>query len=179
MQVEVSLNEASLSHRQMSMPKPVCPNMATVTSIASAGPGQRRSSTPGGLRWARSHPPPQSIFPRARDGRSLPRCGELTFRTLPRRRPRARTPKDSVPWRRSSREQRAQNRPVPVSTASWRQDLRRTHQPVTGRSDRPRSTWPNQARLALPRGHAVLQTGALSWLEQFQIDALMFVKGIV
>jgi hypothetical protein len=80
------------SHRQMSMPKPVCPNMATVTPIASAGPGRRRSSTPGGLRWARSHPPPESIFPRARDGRSLPRCGELTSRTSSRHRAPNREP---------------------------------------------------------------------------------------
>jgi hypothetical protein len=37
----------------------------------------------------------------------------------------------------------------PVSTTSWRYGLRRTCRLVTGRSHRPRSTWPNQARLAL------------------------------
>jgi hypothetical protein len=36
----------------------------------------------------------------------------------------------------------------PVSTTSWRYRLRRTCRLVTGRPHRPRSTWPDQARLA-------------------------------
>jgi len=38
----------------------------------------------------------------------------------------------------------------PISTASWRYGLRRTCRPVTGRPRRPRSRWPNKARLPLP-----------------------------
>jgi hypothetical protein len=53
-----------------------------------AGPRRRRSSTPGRSSWTRNHPPPESVFPRARHGRSLPRCGELAFRTPTRHRAR-------------------------------------------------------------------------------------------
>jgi len=88
----------------MNMPKPVCPNMATATPSARRGPRRRRSSTPGRSRWTRSHLPPESIFPRARRGRSPPRCGELTFRTpLQHRVPEPGTEKDPDPRRRSSR----------------------------------------------------------------------------
>jgi len=38
----------------------------------------------------------------------------------------------------------------PVSATSWRYGLRRTRRLVSGRSHRPRSTWPHQARLPLP-----------------------------
>jgi hypothetical protein len=69
-------------HRQMSIPKQVWPNMATATPLGLPGPRQRRSSTPGCPSWTPSHPPPASVFPRARHGRSLPRCGVLTFRHL-------------------------------------------------------------------------------------------------
>ena len=53
-----------------------------------AGPRQRRSSTPGCPSWTPSHPPPASVFPRARHGRSLPRCGVLAFRAPARHRAR-------------------------------------------------------------------------------------------
>ena len=58
------------AHRQMSMPKPVCPNMATATPLGPPGPRRRRSSTPGCSSWTRNHPPTESVFPRARHGRS-------------------------------------------------------------------------------------------------------------
>jgi hypothetical protein len=86
------------------MPKPVCPNMATATPLGLPGPRRRRSSTPGCSSWTRNHPPPESVFPRARHGRSLPRCGELAFRTQLRGiglEPG--TWKDPDPRRRSSR----------------------------------------------------------------------------
>lgn len=58
-----------------------CPNMTTVTPLGPPGPRRRRSSTPGLLKLdAQPNPPPESVFPRARHGRSLPRCGELAFR---------------------------------------------------------------------------------------------------
>jgi hypothetical protein len=62
------------SHRQMSMPKPLGPNMATATPLPR-GLRRHTSSTPGRSVWTRSHPPPESVFARAPHGRSLPRCG--------------------------------------------------------------------------------------------------------
>jgi hypothetical protein len=61
-------------------------------SPGSPGPRRRRSSTPGRSSWTRSHLPPESIFPRARHGRSLPRRGELTSRTPTRHRALNREP---------------------------------------------------------------------------------------
>src|SRR5260370_11677981 len=120
---------------------------------------------------------------RARRGRSPPLCGELTFRTPARHRaPQSGTWQGPDPGRRSSRGSGAQTRPVcpamaatrtpaasPVSTTSWRYGLRRTCRLVTGRSHRPRSTWPDQARLAfLAVAHRYKRTYCL-WLEPFQI----------
>jgi len=100
-----------------------------------------------------------------RRGRPLPRCGELTFRTPARHRaPNQEPGKEPDPRRRTSRgsggsEQAclpgdggyATPAACPVSTTSWRYGLRRTCRLVAGRSHRPRSTWPNRARLPLPR----------------------------
>jgi hypothetical protein len=161
----------------MSMPKPECPNMATATPLGPPGPRRRRSSTPGCSSWTRNHPPPESVFPRARHGRSLPRCGELAFRTAPRHRAPDRGPgRILIPGGGAAGDQRAQDRPacpamaatrrlraVPVSTTSWRYGLRRTCRLVAGRSHRPRSTWPDQDRLiSVPRGHAPLYAATLS-----------------
>jgi hypothetical protein len=165
------------------MPKPVCPNMATATLLGPPGPRRRRSGTPGRSRWTRSHLPPESIFPRARRGRSLPRCGELTFRTPPRHRaPEPGTWKDPDPRRRSSRGSEGTEQAClpgnggyatpadcPVSTTSWRYDLRRTCRLVTGRSHRPRSTWPDQARIPLPAVTHRYKRARCLRLEQFQI----------
>jgi len=57
----------------MSMSKPVHPDMATATPLGPPGARRRRSSTPGCSSWTRNHPPPESVFPTARHGRSLPR----------------------------------------------------------------------------------------------------------
>src|SRR5580658_340953 len=73
------------------------PNMATATPLGPPGPRRRRSSTPGCSTWTRNHPPPESVFPRARHGRSLPRWGELAFRTPARHRPEPGTWKDPIP----------------------------------------------------------------------------------
>ena len=74
------------SHRQMSMPKPVCPNMAAATPSARRNPdvaeAARRIARAGRAAIRRQHP--SSL--RARRGRSLPRCGELTFGTPTRHR---------------------------------------------------------------------------------------------
>ena len=91
---------------------------------ARRGPRRRRSSTPGRSRWTRSHLPPESIFPRARRGRSLPWCGELTFRTPPRHRvPEPGTWKVLIPGDGAAGDQGAQNRracPVMAATQCLR-----------------------------------------------------------
>jgi hypothetical protein len=106
-------------------------------------------------------------LPRARHGRSLPRCGELTFRdTCAASAPGPGTWKDPDPRRRSSRDQGGSEQAClpanggsaapaacPVSATSCRHGLRRTCRRVTGRSHRPRSTWPDcQRRLSRRRG---------------------------
>ena len=68
-------------------------------------------------------------------------------------------------------------RPAPSQRLSWRYALWRTCRLVTGRSHRPRSTSPNQARLAfLAVTHRYKQTNCL-WLEQFQIADLVSAEG--
>jgi hypothetical protein len=57
----------------------------------------------------------------------------------------------------------------PVSTTSWRYDLRRTCRLVTGRPHRPRSTWPDQARPPLLTVTHRYKRAHCLWLEQFQI----------
>jgi hypothetical protein len=107
-----------------------------------------------------------------------------------KRRHRARGP-TSLPGDGAAGDQGAQNRPAcptmaatrtpaacPVSTTSWRYGLRRTYRLVTGRSHRPRSTWPNQARLAfLAVTHRYNRTHCL-WLEPFQIADSARLTGV-
>jgi hypothetical protein len=89
--------------------------------------------------------------------------------TPPPHRPRTGTWKDPDPRRRSSRGSGGSEQArlpgdggyetpagCPVSTTSWRYGLRRTCRLVTGRSHRPRSTWPNQARLPLPQSRTAV-----------------------
>jgi len=103
------------------MPKPVGPNLATATPLGPPGPRRCRSSTPGRSSWTRSHVPPESVFPRARRGRSLPRCGELTFRTPPRHRAPNREPgRTLIPGDGAAGDQRAQNRPACPAMAAAR-----------------------------------------------------------
>ena len=67
------------SHRQMSMPKPVCPNMATATALGPPGAETAQKQHAGLLKMG-AQPSAESVFPRARHGRYLPRSGELAFR---------------------------------------------------------------------------------------------------
>jgi hypothetical protein len=77
----------------MSMPKPVCPNMAAATPIGLPGAQTpQKQHAPGCSSWTPSHPPAESVFPRAWHGRSLPRCGELSSRTPARHRAPNREP---------------------------------------------------------------------------------------
>jgi hypothetical protein len=65
------------------------PNMATATPLGPAGaPDGAEAARRVRSRWTRGHPPPASVLPGARHGRSLPRCGELAFRTPTRHRAR-------------------------------------------------------------------------------------------
>jgi hypothetical protein len=150
--------------------QPECPNMATATPLGPPGPRRRRSSTPGCSSWTRNHPPPESVFPRARHGRSLPRCGELAFRTAPRHRAPDRGPgRILIPGGGAAGDQRAQDRPacpamaatrrlraVPVSTTSWRYGLRRTCRLVTGRFTSISVHMAIPGPASAPRGHAPL-----------------------
>ena len=163
--------------------------MATALPSARRGQRRRRSSTPPGCSsWTRNHPPPESVFPRARHGRSLPRSSELAFRdTYAASGPNREPGRILIPGDGAAGDQGAQNRPACPAMAATRclrlsrlNDLlarygrRRTCRLVTGRSHRPRSTWPNQARLApLAVTHRYNWTHCL-WLEQFQIaDSLL------
>jgi hypothetical protein len=136
--------------------------------VARAGRAAIRSQHPSSLR--------------ARRGRSLSWCGELTFRTPTRHMaPNQEPGRILIPGDGAAGDQGAQNRPVcptmaatrtpaacPVSTTSWRYGLRRTCRLVASRSHRPRSTWPNQARLAfLAITHRNKRTNC-PWLEPFQ-----------
>jgi hypothetical protein len=175
----------TLAHRQMSMPKPVCPNMATATPSARRVPGvaQAAQEQHAGLLKVEA----QSSATRIRLPAGAARKVSASVRracipdTYAASGPETGTWNDPDPRRRSSRGSGAQNRParqwrlrerlraVPSQRPSWRYGLRRTCRLVTGRSHRPRSTWPNQARLAvLAVTHRYSRTHCL-WLEQFQI----------
>jgi hypothetical protein len=146
------------------------------------GPRRRRSGTPGCLSWTRNHPPPESVFPRARTEGLCLGAASLHSGHLRGIGPEPGTWKDPDPGDGAAGDQKAQNRAclpgnggtrrlraVPSQRTSWRYGLRRTCRLVTGRSHRPRSTWPNQARLApLAVTHRHNRIHCL-WLEQFQI----------
>jgi hypothetical protein len=159
------------------------PNMATAAPL-----GSPRAQTPqkqhAGLLKLDAQPSAASSRPplRARRGRSLPWCGELTFRAPTRHRApnqqpgRILIPATEQPGIRALRMGLpagnggcATPAACPVSTTSWRYGLRRTCRLVTGRSHRPRSTWPNQARLGfLAVTHRYERINCLR-LEPFQI----------
>jgi hypothetical protein len=139
----------------------------------------RRVARAGRAAVRRQHP--SSL--RARRGRSLPRCGELTFGTPARHRAPDQEPgRILIPGDGATGDQGgsgyaclpghggyATPAACPVSTISWRYGLRRTCRLVTGGPHRPRSAWPDQARLALPAvTHRYTRTHCL-WLEQFHI----------
>jgi hypothetical protein len=116
-------------------------------------PRRHRSSTSGCSSCTPSHPPPGSVFPRARHGRSLPRCGELTSRTPTRHRAPNREPgRILIPGDGAAGDQGAQNRPACPAMAATRRlrpvpsqrlpgaMVSGAHAVVTCRSHRPRST---------------------------------------
>jgi hypothetical protein len=139
------------------MPEPVWPNMATAPlPSACRGPDGAEAARP----VARAGRPAicrRNPSSRERDTEGL--ClGAASLHSGHLRGTGPRTGKDPDPRRRSSRGSGAQNKPAcPAmaatrrlwATTSSRYGLRRTCRLVTGRSHRPRSTWPDQARLAL------------------------------
>ena len=163
------------AHRQMSTPKPVCPNMATATPLGPPEPRRRRSSTPGSSSGTRSHPPLASVFPRARHGRSLSRCGELTFRTPTRHRaPNQEPGRILIPGDGAAGDQEAPNRlayptwrPRDACSLSCHNDFltpwSQSHTPSCNRQAKSTSIHvakPGPANA--PRGHSPLQTDKLS-----------------
>jgi hypothetical protein len=152
------------------MPKPV---RARTWRPPLPSARRRRSSTPGCSSWTRNHPQPAAVLPES----AARKVSALVWRAhIPGT--HAASGPESATWK----DQGAQNRPacpewrlrgacgLSVSTTSWRYGLRHTCRLVTGRSHRPRSTWPNQARLAfLAVTHRYERINCL-WLEPFQID---------
>jgi hypothetical protein len=95
------------------------PNMATATPSARRGPAEaaRRVARAGRAAIRRQHP--SSL--RARRGRSLPWCGELTFRTPTRHRaPNQQPGRILIPGDGAAGDQGAQNRPACPAMAATR-----------------------------------------------------------
>jgi hypothetical protein len=154
--------DATPTIRQMSMPKPVCPNMATATPFARRDPRQpeavRRVARGGRAAICRQNP---SSRGRGAEGRCLGAASYIRD-TSAASDPEPATWKDPDPRRRSSRGSGSSEQAClpgdggyatpaacPILTTSLRHDLRRTSRLVNGTSRRPRSTWPNRARLPL------------------------------
>jgi hypothetical protein len=149
----------------LSMPKRVRartwrPPLSRPAGGPDAAEAARRVARAGRAAIRRQHP--SSL--RARRGRCLPWCGELTFRTPTRHRaPNQQPGKILIPGDGAAGDQGFR---IGLSARQLRWRLRdacglsrlndflalwsQAHLPsCTGRSHRPRSTWPNQARLAL------------------------------
>jgi hypothetical protein len=147
--------------------KPVCPNMATATPLGPPGAQTAQKQHAGLLELDAQ---PASVFPRARHGRSLPRCGELTFRTPARHRAPNREPgRILVPGDGAAGDQEAQNRPAcPATAATLRPQA---HMPSCNRQ--VTSTWIHMAKpgpASAPRGHAPLYTDTLSLARTISAD---------
>jgi hypothetical protein len=105
---------ATRSHRQMSMPKRVRartwrPPLPRPAGGPDAAEAARRVARAGRAAIRRQHP----SSPRARRGRSLPWCGELTFRTPARHRaPNQQLIRILIPGDGAAGDQEAQNRPA-------------------------------------------------------------------
>ncbi len=138
------------------MPRPVCPNMTTAAHLGPPGPRRHRDGAEAARRVARTGRAAircqESIFPRARHGRSCLGAAGLNSGHL----------RGIGPPNRDLCQR-------PVSTSSWRYGLRRTCRLVTGRSHRPRSTWPDQARPPLLAVTHRYKRAHCLWPEQFQI----------
>ena len=112
--------DAGPARRRMSMPRPARPNMATVTPSARwAQTAQKQDA--GRLKLGPELSAVRIGLSEARQGRSLPRYGELAFRAPARHRGlEPGTWKDPDPRRRSSRGSGAQHRPACPAMAATR-----------------------------------------------------------
>ena len=169
---------ATSAHRQMSMPKRVRartwrPPLPRPAGGPDAAEATRRVLELDAQPSAASiRPPRESGAEGLCQGMASSHSGHLRGIGAPNQQPG----RILIPGGGAAGDQEAQNRPVyatpaacPVSMTSWRYGLRRACRLVTRRSHRPRSTWPNQARLAfLAVTHRYKRTHCL-WLEQFQI----------
>ena len=155
---------ATRSHRQMSMSKPVGPNIATVTP---AGPprAQTAQEQHAGLPELDAQPSAASI--RLPEGAATEGLCPVQVRRAHIRAPARHRAPDQEPGRilipgdGAAGDQGAQNRPACAAiaarhacglsrlNASWRYGAGRTRRLAAGRSRRPRSAWSDQARLAL------------------------------
>jgi hypothetical protein len=168
--------------RQMSMPNPVCPNMATATPSARRAPRRRRSSMPGYSNWTRSHPAPASVFP---EGVSRKVSASMRRAHIPdtyaASGPNQEPGRILIPRRRSSRGSGAQNRPACLAMglrdacglsrlndflALWSQ----AHMPSCNGTSTSIHR-PNPDPASAPRGHDRYKRTHCLWLEQFQIPA--------
>ena len=123
-------------HAQTSVPRTWRPPLPS----ALRGPRRCRGSTPGCSSWTHGHPPPATVFPGARHGRSLSRCGEITFRALTRYRAPNLEPRT---WQWRLHDACGLSR-LNDFLALWSQaHMPSCNRPITS----TRSTWPNQARL--------------------------------
>ena len=176
----------------MSMPKPVCPNMATTTPLGPPGPRRRRKQHAGLLKLDTQ---PSAARIRLPEGAARKVSASVRRACIPdtyaASGPNREPGRILIPGDGAAGDQEAQNKPACPAMAATRHlravpsqrppsgyGLRRTCRLVTGRSHRPRSTWPNQARLTpLALTHRNNRTHCLR-LEQFQIDALMSCQGV-
>ena len=154
----------------MSMPKPVRPNMATATPL---GPPEAQTAQKQYAGSLEVDAQPSAARIRLPEGAARKVSASVRRAHIPDTSaasgPLTGTWKDPDPRRRSSRGSVGSEQAClpgnggyatpaccPVSTTSWRYGLRRTCRLVTGRSHRPRSTWPGQARLPLPQSRTAI-----------------------
>jgi len=109
------------AHRQMIMPKPVCPSMATATALGPPGAQKAQKQHAGLLKLDAQPSAAESVFPRARHGRSLPRSGELASRdTYAASGPNREPGRILIPGDGAAGDQEAQNRPACPAMAATR-----------------------------------------------------------
>jgi hypothetical protein len=163
-------HQPTISHRQMSMPKPVRARARRPPfPSARRGPRRRRSSTSGCSSWTRNHPQPAAVLPEC----AARKVSALVWRahiagTYAASGPESATWKDPDPRRRGSRDQGAQNRPACPAMAATRR-LRpvrlddflalwsQTHMPSCNRQVTSASVhMAKPGPASVPRGHAPL-----------------------
>jgi hypothetical protein len=169
------------------MPKPVCPNMATATPLGPPGVETAQKQHAAGLLKLDAQPSAARI--RLPEGAARKVSASVRRTCIPGHLrgvgPEPGPGRILIPGDGAVGDQGAQNRPACPTMAATRclRAVPSQRPPsamvsgahadslVTGRSHRPRSAWPNQARIALLAvTHRYNRIHCL-WLEQFQIPA--------